>query len=283
MLFPRTLTAVALLLAPLTVAQAQDVGYEAGQVVATVDGHEITIEEVEAAIGALGQQVRQMPRDMVVPIVANQLATGRLIEVEALESGLSEDEEVQARLEQARTSILQDVWLQRRLEEAVTEEALRSAYDDLVTDNPDYQQVRARHILVETEVAAQALIDQLDEGADFATLAEENSIGPSAERGGDLGFFAQGDMVEPFGSTAFDLEPGTYTENPIQTSFGWHVILVEESRYEAPSFEEVRDQLAGQVEQDLIGTLVEDLRAGAEITVYGPDGAPIDPASVVPQ
>jgi peptidyl-prolyl cis-trans isomerase C len=284
MRFPRTLIALAVAAAPLSAAVAQAPGdYEEGQVVATVNGAEITIEQVEEALRALGQQAAQIPREVAIPIVANQLATQELIVAEAQDQGLADDAEFQARLEQARTSILQDLWLQRRLEEAVTEERLQQAYDELTTDNPQFEQVRARHILVESQEEAAELIDQLDTGADFATLAEEHSIGPSAERGGDLGYFSRGDMVEPFGSTAFELDPGSYTQEPVETTFGWHVILVEDSRYEAPAFEEVRDQLIGQIENEVIGEVIEELRADAEIVVLGPDGEPVDPEAMLRQ
>ncbi|MEE8272566.1 MAG: peptidylprolyl isomerase, partial [Alphaproteobacteria bacterium] len=136
---------------------------------------------------------------------------------------------------------------------------------------------RARHILVGTEDEAKDLIDQLNEGAVFADLAAEFSVGPSGPRGGDLGFFNQGQMVEPFAVAAFALQPGEVYATPVETQFGWHVIKVEERRMtEQPSLEDLRSQLESGLADDVIQGIFAELRDGAEIVVYGPDGEPME-------
>jgi peptidyl-prolyl cis-trans isomerase C len=271
------LLSVALVGAPVLAASAQeDAGQEGAQengdpVVARVNGEEIYRSEAMQAIANLPEQYQQVPAEVLLPAIAEQLAIGRLIQERAEEAGLPEDETVQERLEQARMSILQEVWLQRRVEERMTDEAVQQAYDAFLEANPPGEEVKARHILVETEEEAGQIIQQLDEGADFSELAAEHSIGPSGEEGGDLGWFQEGQMVEPFGEVAFALDVGDYSEDPVETQFGWHVIQVDDRRtVEPPSLDEVRERLEGQLAQGIIQEVIQDLRAEADIELVGP-------------
>ena len=134
-------------------------------------------------------------------------------------------------------------------------------------DNPPRDEVKARHILVEEEEQAREIIAELDGGADFAELAEEHSTDPSAEgRGGDLGFFTRDRMVAPFAEAAFAMEPGTHSAEPVETQFGWHVILVEERREgTAPEREAVEGQLQEIIAAEVIEDTRTELRETAEI------------------
>ena len=256
---------------------AQEEGAAEDPVVATVNGEEIRQSEVMAEIGNLPPQYQQVPPGVLIPAIAEQMAAGVLIRNAGYEAGLDETEEVQARLQQAEERIIQDVWLEQRIQERLTEEALEQAYQTYLAENPPSDEVSARHILVETEDEALGLIGQLDEGADFAELAQEHSIGPSGAQGGDLGFFERGQMVEPFAAAAFALEPGSYTSEPVETQFGWHIILVEDSRTTPqPNREEVADQLEQSLRQTLVREVLDDLLADAEIVLYGQDGEPIE-------
>ena len=260
--------------AALTTAAA--FGQDDDPVVATVGDHEIRASEAMAAVEALPPQYRQVPTEMLIPTIAEQLAIGRLILDRAEEADLINDPDVQERLADAERSIVQEVWLDRAVADRLTDERLAEAYDTFIADNPPVEEVSARHILVETEDEASALIDQLNEGADFAELAREHSVGPSGQDGGDLGFFQQDQMVEPFGSVAFSLESGEYTQDPVETQFGFHVILVEDRRVtEPPPIDAVEPELMNQLEQDITREVLVELREGADIVLYGPDGEPL--------
>ena len=251
-------------------AQVED---PAAQVIATVDGEEIYLAEALQAIQALPPQVQQMPLDMILPVLAEQLAIGRVIHQRALEEGLQNDPEVQERLARAEADIMQDVWMDRQVEARISDEALGEAYDRFVDENPPVEEVSARHILVETEDDARGLIAELNDGADFAALAQEHSVGPSGAQGGDLGYFQQRQMVEPFGEVAFSLQPGEFTQEPVETQFGWHVILTEDRRtVEPPSLEEVEDQLRSSLGQEVIQEILTEVGENADIEVIGPDG-----------
>ena len=122
-------------------------------------------------------------------------------------------------------------------------------------------QFKARHILVEAQGLAEDLISELDEGANFEELAKEHSTGPSGPNGGDLGWFAPDQMVKPFSDAVANLDDGSYTETPVQTQFGWHVILREHSRdNEPPTLESVRDVIKQRVEQEKFQNYIQELR-----------------------
>ncbi len=142
--------------------------------------------------------------------------------------------------------------------------------------------MRARHILVETEAEALAVIDELrKQKADFAELARKKSTGPSGKKGGDLGFFKRGAMVKAFAAAAFALKPGEITGKPVKTQFGWHVIkLVERRARSAPSFADSRDKLRDELTQRVIAEAVGSLRGNAAIQTFGLDGSGPAPSRI---
>lgn len=143
-----------------------------------------------------------------------------------------------------------------------TEEEILAEYEKQTKLSPP-EQFKARHILVETQAAAQALIEELKDGADFADLATENSTGPSAPSGGDLGWFPPDQMVKPFADAVAALDNGAFTREPVQTQFGWHVILREDSRVsEPPTLDSVRDVVKQRVEQVKFQNYLQGLRTG---------------------
>ena len=116
-------------------------------------------------------------------------------------------------------------------------------------------------------------------GADFAALARERSTGPSAPSGGDLGYIQRGQMVPSFAEAAFALATGEFSAAPVQTQFGWHVIIVVDRRIsQPPSFEESLDALRQQETQGLVQGIIADLRANAEVEIRAPDGSRIEEA-----
>lgn len=140
-----------------------------------------------------------------------------------------------------------------------TEEEMRAVYTDQMENAPP--EFKARHILVETQGEAVAIIAELEGGADFAELAEAKSTGPSASTGGDLGWFPPDRMVPEFSAAVQQLQDGAFTKAPVQTQFGWHVILREGSRESTPPpFESVQDVLRQRVEQEKLQSYLESLR-----------------------
>ena len=161
---------------------------------------------------------------------------------------------------QTRAMLAQAVATDFLAKNPATDEELRALYDEQLEGAPA-KEFKARHILVETQGEATDLIEQLEGGADFAELAKEKSTGPSGPSGGDLGWFPPDRMVAEFSAAVQELNDGEYTKAPVQTQFGWHVILREESRDAVPPpFESVRDVLKQQVESQKLQDFIASLR-----------------------
>ena len=268
--------AATLTLVPLT-ASAQNAQPEPGQdpVVATVAGGEIHLSEVIDSRSQLPQQYQSMPIEAMFPALVERLIDMRLVAREARANGLADDPDVRRELARIENQILSQVFLTRRIDAMITEEAVQARYDEHIAALPPDEEVSARHILLETEEDALAVIASLQGGADFIELAAEKSIGPSADRGGDIGYFGRGDVVPEFADAAFALEPGQTSETPVQSEFGWHVIKVDESRAVAlPSLEEMRQQFVTEISRQLIAELIGELRDTVTVERFNMDGSP---------
>lgn len=246
-------------------AVAQDSGED--PVVARVDGTEIRRSEVLESARELPAQY-QAQLQQIFPALVQRLVDFRLLSKAAEADGLAGDAEVERRVALARKNAMRDVYIERQIEKAVTDEALAAQYKIYLEANPPADEVRARHILLEDEVAARAVITELDGGADFAALARERSTGPSSAQGGDLGFFTKDQMVPEFAQAAFAMESGKHSVDPVQTQFGWHVIKVEERRSgQAAAFEEIEDQLRDELSRSAVDDILAGLREGSEVEI----------------
>jgi len=262
-----------LTMAPPTAALAQS---DNDPVVATVNGGDIRLSDVSAFQRGLPDQYRNMPMATLFPMLVDRLIDLKLAANEARASGLRDDKEVIRRMAQAEDTVLREVYLGRAIAARLTDEALRKRYDAFLKDYAGKEEIRARHILVKTEDEAKAIIAELKSGADFAELAKAKSTGPSAAQGGDLDYFTRDAMVPEFADAAFALAPGTFTQTPVKTQFGWHVIKVEDRRTAPPpAFEDMRAQLGGQMTGDIVREIFAELRKGAKVTRFNIDGSPV--------
>lgn len=236
-----------------------------GKILATVNGTAITSSDIELASDELGPDLARIPKQARERIVLQYLIEQQLLADAARKEGLDKGEAFQKRLAYYRRKAMRDTYLSKALDEAVTDATLRKLYDKQVKAFQDKEEIRARHILVKTEDEAKAIIDRLKKGADFATLAKEKSTGPSGKKGGDLGYFTEGQMVKPFEEAAFKLKPGEISD-PVKTQFGWHVIKVEDRRKQTPpKFEDVKERLAEGMRSRKAIEIVQKLRREAKI------------------
>lgn len=280
-------TMTALLAMPL--AHAEDVGDQDAPV-ASVNGVEITEQDVEFAAEDLSQALENVPPQQQREHIIRYLTDLHLLSQAAREAGLEEDQEYADRLEYMAGRTLMEIYLAREGEARATEEEARELYDSVIEQAEPETEVHARHILVESEGEAERILDRLGEGEDFEELARELSVDPgSAEQGGDLGYIQQGQLVPEFGEAAFALEPGE-TSEPVESQFGWHVIRVEDRREsEPPSFEEVEGELMTLLARQAQREVIMELREEADIEIGGepiedlpaPDAMPQAPAPEV--
>ncbi|MEM9332695.1 MAG: peptidylprolyl isomerase [Pseudomonadota bacterium] len=242
------------------------------KVIAKVNGVEITDRELSLAEVDLLQQFSETPADQRRAAILNALIDIKLLATVAEEEGLAEDPNFKARMAFTRARTLHNNLFQEKALNVITDEELKARYDVEIKNIPVVPEVRARHILLDTEEAANEVIKALDGGADFAELAKEKSTGPSGPSGGDLGYFGRGRMVPEFEEAAFNLEKGAYTKAPVKSQFGWHVIFKEDERdSQPPSFEEVKDQIRQIVARDKYFAISQEARKKYEFEILDED------------
>lgn len=232
------------------------------QTAATVNGAEISNDVLnmylESRIQKPAAQASAEERESVL----NELKDIYLLTTQERAKELAKSARIKAQLElQSRGILAQAVATDFVATNQATDDEIKAAYEQQMKLAPSLE-YKARHILVETQGEAKGLISELEGGANFADLAKEKSTGPSGPNGGDLGWFAPDQMVAPFSKAVSELENGAFTKEPIQTQFGWHVILREDSRDTAPpTLESVRDMVKQRIEQNKLQNYLEALRA----------------------
>ncbi|NOC93757.1 peptidylprolyl isomerase [Ruegeria sp. HKCCD6604] len=242
---------------------------DASTVVARVNGDEITLGHVIATVASLPPQYQQAEDDVLFDFVLEQLIQQQLLGQQ--QDGLSKQNALTLDNEKRSLQAVQTV--AALTNDLVTEEAIQAAYDARFNDFAGEDEFDASHILVESEEEAKALKAQLDDGADFAELARENSTGPSGPNGGALGWFGKGQMVPEFEAAVIALEKGQVSA-PVQTQFGWHLVKLNDKRKtEAPELDAVRDELAQTIQQDAIQARIDELTQQAQIERPALEGA----------
>lgn len=263
---------------PLVLTQnalAQD--KTADPVIAVVEGKEIHKSDFTAAYNSLPPRMRQQGIDTLYPHVLELLIQQMLIIKKGREANLANDPEIKQQIARMEDRLIHDTYLSRKVQERLNDDVLHAEYEKILVEHPPAEEIHARHILVETETKAREVIELLGQGQDFADLAKRYSKGPSAQNGGDLGYFGRGKMVQEFEDAAFALKPNTYTSEPVQTRYGWHVILVEDKRAgKAPTFEEMRPRLTQLVAQSMAYEISHDIVKKAKIKRFDLQGNEID-------
>lgn len=247
-----------------------------GGVVARVNGEAITSADMSMFYESLPAEFRQASMDALYGQLLEGLIDRKLLALAAREAGLLDDETVKERLAYVEDGVLQEVYLGQVIDAEVNDQRLRAAYEALIASQAGNQEVHARHILLDSEDDAKAVIAALEAGADFAETARRRSTGPSAPNGGDLGYFTKEQMVPAFADAAFGLDAGAITTQPVETQFGWHVIKLEDRRAMAPpSFEALQVELRNQETQAAIIELMRKLYASSSISRFDAKGDPM--------
>jgi peptidyl-prolyl cis-trans isomerase C len=261
----------ALVLATAIAAPVWAEGETADTVVATVNGTNITLGQMIALRETLPEQYQSLPDDVLFKGIMDQL-----VQQEVLRQSVTDlSPRDKASMENDTRGYVSGVAIQAISKTAVTDAALQAAYDARFKDAVPQTEYSASHILVATKEEADKLKADLAGGADFAELAKANSTDTgSGANGGDLGWFGLGMMVKPFEDAVVAAKVGEVT-GPVESEFGWHLILVKETRAAAnPTLDQIRDELASEIENAAIEAKLKELEAAATITR---EGEGIDP------
>jgi peptidyl-prolyl cis-trans isomerase C len=234
-------------------------------VIARVNGVDIKQSDLALAEEDVGADMQAASPEAKREHLISYLADIIMVTQAADKKNLADDADFKRRLAFLRSKLLMGYELQQEAKTALTDEALKQTYDEAVKSMSGQEEVHARHILVEGEDEAKAILEQLKGGADFAKLAKEKSKDPGAAEGGDLGYFTKDQMVPEFADVAFKMYPGQLS-NPVKTQFGWHVIKVEDKRIkQPPEFEKVKDQIEAYLARKAQSDFITKLRQSAKV------------------
>ena len=252
---------------------------QADKVVAKVDGIAITEKDIQLATEDLGERLAQLPEERKRDEVINYLVDLKLGAKAAAEAKIGDTPDFAARLAYYREKVLLDEYLTREGKKAVTADAAKKLFDDTTKAMAPEEEAHARHILVEDEAQAKAVVERLKKGEDFAKVAAELSKDPgSGKEGGDLGWFTKDRMVPEFAEAAFKLKKGEISE-PVKSQFGWHVIKLEDKRSKPlPDFAAVKPQIDQYLERKAQQDLILAMREKARVERLDKPAAPADAA-----
>ncbi len=238
---------------------------ETSKGIATVNGKSIPKNRADALVAAQAAQGRPDSEELR-QAVREELIRREILAQEAQKKGLDKKPEVQGQMDLARQSVLIGAYMQEFVKtHPISEDAIKKEYEAVKAQMGD-KEYKARHILVETEGEAKDIIAKLDKGEKFADLAKQSKDPGSKDRGGDLGWAAPSSYVKPFSEAMIKLEKGKYTETPVKSDFGYHVIMLDDVReLKLPSLEEAKPQLAQRLQQQMVEKHILDLRSKAKV------------------
>ena len=243
-------------------------------VVARVADQTITEAEVDIARAEFAAELQQVPPEQQRSLIIDALINMKLLAKAARDAKLDQTPEFEARRHFIELQALRNAYVQDVIVGSLTPEELQAGYESVVVaQHKPQEQVRARHILVESKEEAEKIIADLKGGAAFEELAKQ-SKDPSGQNGGDLGYFGRGQMVPPFEQAVFALDVGAITEEPVQSQFGWHVIKLEEKRMSTPpALAEVEGELRNHLLRGKFESAMAALRDKYEVEIVAPPGA----------
>ncbi|MBO1328879.1 peptidylprolyl isomerase [Acetobacter suratthaniensis] len=242
-------------------------------VVATVNGEKITLADVQEAAGSIPPQMRQLPPNVIIPMLVNQLIDQKAILLAARKDGLDKKPETQKLMTSAADTALQNAWLSQSVMPHLTDADMSKYYEENYANKAPEKEVHARHILLKTEAEGQDVIKKLKAGADFGKLAAELSTdkGSAQQNGGDLGWFKKGDMIPAFSDAAFAMKKGDISTTPVKSQYGYHVIQVLDTRTDpVPSLDSVRDKIRQALIQKYVREAVDKAAAHVKIVRFDP-------------
>ncbi len=241
-------------------------------VVAKVNGKSISEADIKLAEAEIGSDLGNLPDATRRRVIIEYLVENQLFADAAERDKLTAAPDFDGRMQYWRRRALRDAYFDKSVKGAVAEAEAKKYYDEQVAQIKPEEEIKARHILVETEDRAKEIFEKIAHGADFGQMAKEHSKDPGTkDEGGTLGYFARGQMVPQFEEAAFKLGKGD-TSQPIQTQFGWHLIQVEDRREKKPpEFAAIKDRLIASMIHKKAQEVATALRSGAKVEYVDPE------------
>ncbi len=246
----------------MSAAQAKAEGKDG--VAAVVNGEKITVAEIRKAYNENPQIKEKVPFDEFYGKAVEVFINGKLVYQAAVADKVLDSAEYKDQMKLAKEEIARKVYLEKQVDKKVTKDQINKFYDEYKKSFKAEKEIKAKHILVDSEAKAKEVIKKLKDGQKFDKLAKEYSKEPA-----DLGYFTKEVMVPEFANAAFALGKGKYSQTPVKTQFGYHVILVEDIRDAKPQpLNKIEPQLKAMMTQGAIAGIFEDLSNKAKVTKY---------------
>lgn len=240
-------------------------------IAATVNGKNITVAEVRDAYNMNPAIKAKVPFSDFYEKTLDVFVDGELVYQAAVESKVTESDDYKKQLKAMKEELARKIYIEQQVDKLVNDEQLKKVYADYKKSFKSEKEVKAKHILVDSEAKAKEVITKLNKGGNFDKLAKEYSKEPA-----DLGYFPKEAMVPEFADAAFALKKGTYSKKPVKTQFGYHVIMVEDTRDSKPlTYEKIKPQLKAMMAQGAVGKVIGDVAKKAKITKYDLKGKTI--------
>jgi len=237
-------------------------------VAAKINNHVISAQDVLNAINTLPQNVKKRPLPEIYPRIVNELINQYLITKRAYEEKIDLDTNVINLIQKSKDQILAKYWLNNFVRNETREEKINQFYDNYLKSFSGFKEANASHILVKTREEAISIIEKLNKQSTFSELARIHSTGPSGKNGGELGWFAPGQMVKGFEKATFALKKGETTQEPVETKFGFHIIKLNDIRDAKPKkLDEIRENIIDQITKNSLANLEKKIRKNHEITI----------------
>ena len=237
-------------------------------VAAKINNHVISAQDVLNAINTLPQNVKKRPLPEIYPRIVNELINQYLITKRAYEEKIDLDTNVINLIQKSKDQILAKYWLNNFVRNETREEKINQFYDNYLKSFSGFKEANASHILVKTREEAISIIEKLNKQSNFSELARIHSTGPSGKNGGELGWFAPGQMVKGFENATFALKKGETTQEPVETKFGFHIIKLNDIRDAKPKkLGEIRENIIDQITKNSLANLEKKIRKNHEITI----------------
>lgn len=276
----RTLKGV-LLSAGIAMAAFTTASADNNPVIAVVKGEKIYLKQALDLKNAV-PDLQAVSFETVFPTIRDQMVAEILLKDEVKKSNLDNDKEVQERAKKCLEGAKLELFLKRKVEERVTDDSLMELFKKLMKEYKKQKEVKAHHILVETEAEAQKVVKELEKGLSFSDAVKKYTKDKaSIEKDGALSdnYFIKDQAKEllgpEFAEAVFILRPGTHTRKPVKTRFGYHIVKVEDSRTtKPPKFEDVAPQLRMLKNQEALMQMIEDLKKNADVKVFDMQGKP---------
>jgi len=246
-------------------ALAINTAYAEDKSAALVNGVSIPQSRIDVRVKVAAQQ-GQPDTPELRKAIREDMINLEVLAQEAAKLGLDKNSEVMQQLVLARQSVLANAFVQDYVQKhPISDDVLKKEYEQLKT-NVGTKEYKARHILVETEAEAKAIIAQLGKKAKFEILAAKSKDAGSAENGGELDWAVPSNFVPPFANAMIGLKKGEYTKEPVESQYGWHVIKLDDVReLKVPSFDELKSQLQQRMQQQMVQNSISEMRDKAKI------------------